>query len=449
MSRQRSAIALMAAATVLLAGCTASGGGTVDSRFDPTAIAAARTAALAAAGGEKIGGSVNIMGVLGGEELDDFEAVLTPFEDATGIDVKYEGTRDFGAVLQTRLDGGNPPELAATPALGLISQLAREDAVVDLRTIIDDETLTANYDQGLLDTATADGVLYGLFTTVNLNGLIWYNPAVYDGPTDPARWSDLQDWVASKAADGITPWCVALESGAGSGWPAADFIDEIVLREAGPEFHAQWRDGEVPWDSPEIKHAFETYGTMVQSGNVYGDVNSILSTNFANGADPEFGAEPQCLIHQQATFMAGIIGGNFPDLTPGQDFDFFPVPDFSEEFAGTRAVGGEVISMFVETPQSTALVKYLTSTEAGTLIAATGRWLSPNRGVGPSSYTDSFLGRASEILGESAGSYTLANSFMPQALVDAFYRACLEYVQNPSDLDAILREVETVSQHVR
>lgn len=448
MSRKRIALLATAAAGCLaLSACSGSNAGAgAESPFTPEAVEAAEAAALDAAGGEELGGSVSIMGVLGGEELDDFVAVLEPFQNATGIEVKYEGTRDFGAVLQTRLDGGNPPELAATPALGLIAELAAEGDVVDLRPIIGDAELEASYDPGLLATATVADTLFGVFNTVNVNGLLWINPAVYDGPQEFASWNELTEWVDTKVAEGVTPWCVALESGAASGWPAADFIDEIVLRQAGPEFHTSWRNGDVPWTAPEIRAAYDTFGELVAPGNVYGDVNSILGTNFANGADALFGDQPQCLLHEQATFMGGIIAGNFPDLVAGEDYDFIPVPDFSTEFAGTRAISGEVLAMFVETPQSVALTKYLSSPEAGTLIAETGRWLSPNRQVASSTYTDPFLGRASELLGEATRSYNLANALMPQAVVDRFWRSGLEYVQEPGDLDRILGELEAVRQ---
>ena len=413
----------------------------------PDSIAAARVAALEAAGGSEIGGSVNVLGVLGGEELDDFLAVIEPFEEATGIDVEYEGTRDFGAVLQTRVDGGNPPELAVTPAIGLIAELADEGEVIDLRGVLGDEVLDASFDPGLIATASNDEIVFGAFNTINLGGLMWYNPQAYDGPTEPESWDELIEWATRKAAEGESPFCVTLESGAASGWPAADFIDEIVLRQAGPEFHTRWRNLEVDWTAPEIRRAYETYGQMITpQGMAFGDVNSILGTNFANAADPMFGDEPGCFLTQQATFMGGIIAGNFPDLTPVDDYDFFAVPDFSTEFPNLRGIGGEIVAMFEETPQSVALTEYLVSVEAGTLIAETGRWLSPNRQVDSSSYVDPFLSKASVILQESDGSYNLANSLMPQSVVDAFWHSGLEYTQDPDNLDEILATVEAARQ---
>ena len=441
MQKLRSTSAMFVTAVLLLAACGDSGSGSEAQATDP-ASNAAREAALEAAGGEELGGTVSMLGLLGGEELDAFLSVLKPFEEATGIEVQYEGTRDFAAVLQTRVEGGNPPDVVGTPAIGEMSAFAEEGSLVDLREVLGSEVLDANFSPSLLETASVDGEVFGIFSTVNLGGLIWYDPSTYEGPTEPESWEELQAWADQQASDGATPWCVALESGAASGWPAADFIDEILLRQAGPEFHKRWSAGEEPWISPEVREAFETYGETVADGMVYGGTTTALSTNFAEAATPMFADPPGCSILQQATFMGGIITDSMPDLEPGETLDFFPVPDYNPDFPGIRSISGEIVGMINETPQSVALVKYLATTEAGTLLAGTGRWLSPNLNVEDSEYEDPFLRRASEVLVEAEGTYSLGNSLMPQTTVDAFWKAGLDYTQNPSDLDDILATIE-------
>ena len=61
---------------------------------------------------QQLGGTVTVLGVWGGNELESFLAMVKPFEDATGVKVQFEGTRDLNAVLTTRLQGGNPPDVA-------------------------------------------------------------------------------------------------------------------------------------------------------------------------------------------------------------------------------------------------------------------------------------------------------------------------------------------------
>lgn len=436
--------AVFLTAGLVTAACSSDTSSREPSTAGDDAVAAAEEAAAAAAGGERLDGTVSILGVLGGEELDAFQTVLDPFERATGVDVQYEGTRDFAAVLQTRLDGGNPPQLAVTPAIGEMAGLAQEGALVDLRPVIGDDVLAANYNPGLIETGTVNGQLFGLFNTVNLDGLVWYDPNRYDGPTEPASWDELQQWAQQQAGAGESPWCVGLESGAASGWPAADFIDEILLRQAGPEFHQRWRSGAEPWTSPPVRAAFETYGETVTEDMVYGGATTALSTSFTQAATPMLADPPGCYLLAQASFMGAIVTDSFPDLVPGEDLDFFPVPDFTTEYPNLRAISGEVITMLEETPQSAALVRYLASAEAATLVAATGRWLSPNQNVDAGAYEDYYLRKANQVLTGADGAYSLGNALMPQAEVDAFWQAGLSYTERPEDLDAILRSIQDV-----
>ncbi len=404
-------------------------------------------AALEAAGGEQIGGSVSMLGVLGGEELDAFNTILAPFEDATGITIEYESSRDIGVLIQTRVDAGNPPDVVSTPTIGQLFEYAEQGALVDLAQVLDMPAVEQNYDEGLLNIVTRDGATFGLFNTVNLAGLIWYNPATYAGPTDATTWDELEAWTTETAATGSTPWCIGLESGAASGWPGAEFITGMLLRQAGPEFHDQWWQGEVAWTSPEMKRAFESYGAIAADPEmVYGGPAAVLATNFENGADGVFSDPPSCFLHEQATFMGGIIASNFPELEPIEDIDFFGIPDFSAEFSDLQQISGEVVAMFNDTPQGRALVNYLATPEAGALTAQTGRWLSPNNGVPTEQYTDPFLARAAEILSGAGGVSYLGSDLLPQTLVEGFWGATLDYVNDPSQLDDILERLEGLRQ---
>src|SRR5467141_2982609 len=86
----------------------------------------------------------------------------------------------------------------------------------------------------------------------------------------------------SRHSSGTTPWCIALESGAASGWPGSDWVKEIVLSQSGPTVYDAWWQGKQKWTSPEIKLAWQTWGTILGSGdsNVYGGAKNMAATNF-------------------------------------------------------------------------------------------------------------------------------------------------------------------------
>jgi alpha-glucoside transport system substrate-binding protein len=405
-----------------------------------------KAAALEAAGGEAIGGTVSMLGVLGGAELEAFLSVMKPFEEATGITVEYESTRDLGAVLQTRVDGGNPPDLVSTPAIGQMSEFAAAGKLLDLSQVLNVETIKQDFGEGLVEVTSRDGKLFGIFDAVNLGGLVWYNAKAYTGPNPPASWDELQAWASETANAGTTPWCMGLESGPASGWPGANMITELVLRQSGPEIYNQWWQGQLPWSSPEIKRAFETYGSIATDPKmVNGGATAVLATGFMNGADGLFAHSPTCYLHDQANFMGGIISGNFPDLKPEEDIAFFPLPDFNPDYTNIRQVSGEIVGVFNDTPQSRALVKYLATPEAQSLIAETGIWLAANKRVPLESYPSPFTRKAAEALA-TGNTYYYGNALMPQAMSDAFWKSVLDYMQNPGNLDTILAELDRVQQ---
>ena len=51
-------------------------------------------------------------------------------------------------------------------------------------------------------------------------------------------------------ADGNTPWCVGFESGGATGWPATDWMEDIMLRTAGPDVYDQWVSARDPVQRP-------------------------------------------------------------------------------------------------------------------------------------------------------------------------------------------------------
>lgn len=405
--------------------------------------ATAAAKALEIVGGQPIGGTVTVLGVLGGDELAAFLEVFAPFEEATGITVEYESTRDIGAVLQTRVDGGNPPDVASSSLVGQMIGFAENGNLIDLSQFLDMEATLSSYNPALLDSVSVNGKLYSIFTAINLAGLLWYNPNTYTGPLPPATWDELAAWAQETADAGTTPWCMGMESGAASGWPGTNWVTDFLIRQVDAETYARWWNGELPWTSPEIKSAFEMFGSIATNPQlVNGGPIAVLATSFLNGADAIYSEPPTCYLHNQASFMGGIINGNFPDLVPGEDINFFSFPDMSADHSGVRQVSGEVMGMFNDTPQARALIQYFASDEAQQLMAETGRWLSANTNIASSAYPSVFTQQAATVLGDAETIYYSAAGLMPQAITQAFWSGILSYVQNPANLDAILGDIE-------
>ncbi|MFO7300551.1 MAG: extracellular solute-binding protein, partial [Actinomycetes bacterium] len=228
-------VSLMAVLALLVAACGGSGGTTTTAGGTTTTGGGTGTTQPTGTTepGEQIGGTVTVYGTWGGAEEEAFRAMVAPFEERTGIQVQYTGTRDINTVLSAGVQSGILPDLAGLPGPGQMAEWARQGALVDLSTVIDYDQYVSETSPGFVELGTVDGKLVGVFIKAAVKGLIWYNPNVWTG-------GDLDSWdavvAAANAHEGAQAgWCVGLESGAASGWPGTDWIEDFVIRQSGPE----------------------------------------------------------------------------------------------------------------------------------------------------------------------------------------------------------------------
>jgi alpha-glucoside transport system substrate-binding protein len=398
--------------------------------------------------GGKIGGTLDVLAVWSGAEQDSFMAVLKPFEDQTGVTVNYESTRDQDAVLTTRVTAGNPPDLAAAPSPALLTKFAQQGKVVALNDIMDMNALKSEYQQSWIDLGTINGKLYQIFSWAALKGLVWYDPKVFTakGYTVPKTWQDLITLQSKIKADGTTPWCLGLESGAASGWPGSDFHKEIVLSQAGPTVYDSWWQGKTKWTSSDIKAAWTTFGTVLgpNDANLYGGKNFAVSTNFGDAGTPMFSTPPKCDMLNQASFITDFFVKAVPSLKAGEDFNFFPLPDASTKFTGAHVVSGDTFSVFKKTPQSSALIKYLATAEAQDIWVKRGGKISPNNKVSLNDYPDAIAKLTAQTLTQAKIAKYDAGDLMPADMKNAYWSAILAFVGDQTKLDSILSGLDKV-----
>ncbi|TMB97867.1 MAG: carbohydrate ABC transporter substrate-binding protein [Chloroflexi bacterium] len=409
-------------------------------------VAACQPASTPSASGSpgQIGGTVSVLATWGGSEQDSFLAMVKPFEDQTGVKVQYEGTRD-NAVLTTRIQGGNPPDLAGLPGPGLMAQLAKAGKLIDLGNVLDMNAMKSQYSDSFIKLAQVDGKQVGIFIKAALKGPIWYNPKAFSakGYTVPKTWDDLTSLSKKIADSGTTPWCIGLESGAASGWPGTDWLEDIVIRQSGPDVYDSWWQGKTKWSSPEIKKAFQTWGTIVADPKmVLGGKSAMVATAFGDSGNPMFTNPPKCYMHHQASFITDFFTKANPALKPGDDFNFFMTPDIDSKYAGAVTGAGDLFGMFKDTPQARALIKYLTTPQAQAIWVKRGGALSANKQV--TDYPDKISADSAKAL-TSAGVFRFdASDLMPEAMNQAFWKAVLDYVNDPSKLDSILTSLDKV-----
>lgn len=430
----RTAGVMMAVALVAAACGGNTGATTAPATGGATTAPATASGDPAPTDGGQVGGSVSVIGTWGGSEQESFLAMVAPFTASTGIEVNYTGTRDINTVLSTGVASGILPDVAGLPGPGQLREWAQQGAIKALDDVLDVAAYKADTAPALVELGTVDGKISGIFIKAAVKGLIWYNPKVYTGGV-PATWEALQ---ATSPAPASNLWCIGLESGAASGWPGTDWIEDIVLRQSGPDVYDAWVAGTHKWTSPEIKSAFEAFGTAVAAS--YGGKDAILTTNFGDGGNQLFTDPPGCLFHHQASFITDFFK-NQGGAVEGE-YDFFGMPDMNPSFSGALTGAGDLFGMFNDTPQARALMAYLVTPEAQAIWVERGGALSANSKV--TSYPDEISKRSAELLA-GAGVFRFDGSdLMPVAMNDSFWKGILDYVNDPSQLDSILANLDEV-----
>lgn len=430
------------AALIVVAACGGggSGGSAAPSGGDPAAPSGGDPA-----GGSLSGTKVTVGGAFVDVEGTAFEAAVKPFEDATGADVVYNGDKSFEQNLNVQVQAGNPPDVALLPQPGGMKNYASQGKLFALP---DDilASIDANYGEGWKAIGTADdGTAYGVFHRVNLKGLVFYPKVAFEaaGYAVPTTWDELKTLQDTMAADGTPAWCIGIESGAATGWPATDWMEEIMLRTAGKDGFDAWVGHTVPFDDATVKTAATTM--MEIWGNkdyAYGGPEYIVQTNFGEAPKAAFDDPPKCWFTNQGNFITSF----FPEATVA-DLDnqvgVFNLPAIDPANGTPAMVGGDQAVAFADRPEVWALLKYLTTPEAGVSWSKSGGALFPYKDQDLSNYS-SELDKAFVTALTGAEFVRFDGSDQMPAAVGSgtFWTEMVKLVTGSQDVDATLANIE-------
>jgi alpha-glucoside transport system substrate-binding protein len=388
------------------------------------------------------GATVNVIGTWGGDEQTAFLNMVKPWEERTGATVKYTGTRDINTVLTTGVASGVLPDLAGLPGPGQMAEYANAGKLQPLDDVLDLQAYNSDTAPALANLGKVEGKVYGVFIKAAIKGLIWYNPKLHDyGSNAPKTWSDLLSQVNANLGAAKAPWCLGIESGAASGWPATDWIEDLVLRTAGPDTYTKWYQGKVKWSDPAIKNAFTMYVNDVV-GRTYGGSATAVATNFGNAGDPLFADPPGCALLHQASFITGF--SQFKAHKAGTDYNFFPFPDIDSKYAGAVEGAGDLFGMFHDTAAAKSLMKYLVTADAQDIWVKAGGALSANKNA--KSYPDDISKRSAEILANAKTFVFDASDGMPTAMNDAFWKQMVALTNGSTTVDKALSDLDAVQK---
>lgn len=439
-------LTLLILAIALLGALAACGGGEAEPTEAPEpAEAPAEAEPAEEEGGELAGQEVTVLGAVIDQDEDRFLDSIAVFEERTGVDVIYEGSGDFEQLATLRIEGGNPPDLIMFPQPGLMVDLARDGALVDISNIVDTEQLSENYTQAWIDLGTVDGTLYGVWYRASLKSSVWYPVPEFEeaGYEFPETWDEMIALSDQIASEGKIPWCIGMESATATGWVGTDWIEDIMLRTAGAEKYDQWVAGELKFDSPEVRRAFELFGEIVRNPDyVLGGTTAVLTTPFGDSPDPMFEDPPGCWMHRQASFITGFFPEAVQEEGIGNHANAFYFPPIDEEDGRPVLGAGDVIAATNDDPATQEFLRFLATPEAGKVWAETGGFLSPNGGVPLEWYPDEITRTQAEILTQADVFRFDGSDLMPGPVgTGAFWTEMVNWVSG-QDLDTTLTNID-------
>ncbi len=386
------------------------------------------------------GQSVTIFGPWRGEDQDLVESMLAYFEAATGITVNYSSSENYEQQIVIDTQAGSPPDIAVLPQPGLIADLASKG----LLTPLGDDTrnwLQENYAAGdswvkLGSYKGKDGTeaFYAFPYKIDVKSLVWYVPDNFDdaGYEVPETMEDLKALTEQIAADGETPWCIGLGSGGATGWPATDWVEDMMLRNSPPETYDKWVSHEIPFNDPAVITAIDDFGWFAKNDKfVAGGAGTVASTDFRDSPKGLFTSPPQCYLHHQASFIPSF----FPEGTElGVDADFFYMPAYAGKDLGKPVLGaGTLVMITKDTEPARAFIEWLKTPIAHEVWMAQKSFLTPFKGANLDAYGSEPQRKQGEILTNATTFRFDGSDLMPGAVgAGTFWTGMVDYVGGKS-----------------
>ncbi|MFJ6654242.1 ABC transporter substrate-binding protein [Microbacterium sp. NPDC091313] len=403
-------------------------------------------------GGGTEGATVRISGGITGTEADALNQTFEQFTKDTGIKVEYTGDKGFEGNIVTKVTGGDAPDIAIVPQPGLLKTLVDTGEVQAAS-----DSVSSNVDEYWGEDwkkyGTFDDTFYAAPMLANLKGYVWYSPAKFKewGVEVPKTYDDLLTLTQTiRDKTGAAPWCAGFASEAASGWPGTDWIEDLVLRQSGPDVYDQWVAGDVKFTDAPIKEAFDAVGEILLNPDYvnagFGDVRSINSVAFADVAAKV--ADGTCPMTHQASFLSAnfltvkTAAGATPTVAPDGDVYAFILPGVKE---GELAVegGGEFVATFSEDEAVQKVAEYMSTPEFADARVKLGGVISANKGADPSLASSEFLTEAMKTLQDPNTTLRFdASDLMPATVGSgSFWKGMVSWIDGKST-DEVLSDIQ-------
>ncbi|HAH63163.1 MAG TPA: ABC transporter substrate-binding protein [Treponema sp.] len=388
--------------------------------------------------------TIRIFGNFRGEEGARFDEIVKIFNAKTGYNVVYEGSPEFETQILVQAEAGTPPDIAALPQPGMMKNFARRGFIKPLSKEVVTK-IDENYAPVWKQLGTAeDGKVYGVFYRISAKSFVWYPKKAWEakGYTVPKTWDELRTLENKMVANGDTPWSIGFEAGGSTGWVGTDWLEDVMLRTAGPDVYDKWVNHTIPFDDPAVQNALKYVGEiMLNDKYVYGGTTNILTQSYGDSIKPLFTNPPKAYMNRQGNFITGFMPENI-QANLENEVGVFALPAIDPKY-GTPVLGsGDQFVAFNDKKGVQEFLEFLTTWEACAPWAKVGGALFPHKNQNFNDYGNAIERDLAKILVNATVFRFDGSDLMPAEVgAGTFWTGMVDYV-NGKDAKTVLTTIE-------
>ncbi|GGX65879.1 ABC transporter substrate-binding protein [Streptomyces minutiscleroticus] len=390
------------------------------------------------------GQKLEVAAVWTGAEQENFTKVLDEFEKRTGATVSFVPTgNNTSTFLGTKIQGGQPPDVAFLPQVGVVHQFAEKGWLKPIGAETEAQ-LKKNFSQGWQDLGKVDGKQVGAYVKAANKSLVWYNTAAFEAAgitEEPRTWKDFVA-TAQTLSDAGSP---AVSVGGADGWTLTDWFENIYLSQAGPEKYDQLAKHEIEWTDPSVKDALTTLGELWGKDELLaGGRKGALGTEFPKSVTQTFNGDTPAGMVFEGDFVSANINAD-TDAKVGTDAKVFPFPAVGADSPVVSA--GDAAVALKDNEGAKALLTFLASTDGAELWAAQGGFISPNKEMDMGAYKDGVTRDIAEALLAAGDDFRFDLSDQAPAAFGGtqgvgMWKDLQDFLRDPEDVAGAQRQLE-------
>lgn len=249
------------------------------------------------------------------------------------------------AVLATRLQAGNPPDIWQGHAgQELIGTYVSADLLEPLNFLYWQNGWLDVMPRNLIPLISQNNNIYSVPVNIHRSNVLWYNPRILEkNGIEPPQ--TLKEWLDSLAVLKASGMDAPLAMG--EQWTAMHLMETVLLSSLGPQKYNDLWNGKLAWDSPDVTTALINYRRILSYTN-----SDAISLSWQDAA--------QLVINGDAAYnvMGDWAEGLFKELgkNPHDDFGWTPVPGTN----GTFQFLSDSFVLSVDAPHREAALAWLT-----------------------------------------------------------------------------------------